>query len=62
LGTELYSIAGTEACCAKTGMLRSKNASIVRRFNQTLPNTIPTLFECRFAGKGLGSSLEKRAH
>ena len=44
-------MAGTEACWAKTGKLSSKNASIVRRFNQTLPNTIPTLVECRFAGK-----------
>ena len=27
-------MAGTEACCARTGKLRSRERSIVRRFNQ----------------------------
>jgi hypothetical protein len=51
LGTELYSMAGTDACCANKGQLRTKNASTVRRFNQSLPNTLPTLVERCFAGK-----------
>ena len=55
-GTELYSIAGTDACCARTGKLRSKDARIARRCNRTLPNTLPTLFEWRFAGKRVEGS------